>query len=219
MVSEAGRVRADVGPELAPRVRPVQKRARQTVDLILNTAGELLSEVGIDAFTTNLLAERAGVAVRSVYRYYPNKLAVIVALYERHESTWEPFFAAAVKSLSDPNQSAARAWDTLLDEYVIFLEEGSGWAIRRAVQAFPEIRDFDKSDNENRGHRVAAALRDRGASASRQRLEHVGCMLVDTASAIIDDAWCRRGAVSSSVLKELKVMHHTYLSIYVDESK
>ena len=40
------------------RVPPRQKRARQTVRHILDTAAVLLDEVGVDDFNTNLLAER-----------------------------------------------------------------------------------------------------------------------------------------------------------------
>ena len=44
------------------------ERAQETVDQILDNAAILLDEVGVDAFNANLLAERAEVAVRSVYR-------------------------------------------------------------------------------------------------------------------------------------------------------
>ena len=71
------------------RVSPRQARARETVARILDTAAVLLDEVGVDDFNTNLLAERAGVRVRTVYRYFPNKSAVILALAERVVSEWD----------------------------------------------------------------------------------------------------------------------------------
>ena len=40
----------------------------------------VLDEVGVDGFNTNLLAERAGVRVRTVYRYFPNKGALLAAV-------------------------------------------------------------------------------------------------------------------------------------------
>ncbi|MCA9645888.1 MAG: helix-turn-helix transcriptional regulator, partial [Myxococcales bacterium] len=65
------------------RVKPVQARAIQTVEHILRTAADLLAEVGVDQFNTNLLAERADVRVRTVYRYFLDKHAVILCLAER----------------------------------------------------------------------------------------------------------------------------------------
>ena len=105
----------EIASDLAPRVRPVQARAKQTVDLILDNAAVLLDEVGIDAFNTNLLAEHAGVAVRSVYRYYPNKLAVIVGVAERQASEWQRLLARLMLPLAEPDQSACDAWDAVLD--------------------------------------------------------------------------------------------------------
>ncbi len=120
--------------DLSPRVRPVQKRAQNTLDLILDTAGAVLDEVGIDAFNTNLLAERAGVAVRSVYRYYPNKLAVIVGFAERQADQWQESFSGLIATMRDPKESALDVWGRILDAYVAFLEGKRGRsAIRRAM--------------------------------------------------------------------------------------
>jgi len=202
--------------EYAPRVRPVQKRAIRTVDLILDTAAELLDEVGVDAFNTNLLAERAEVAVRSVYRYYPNKLAVIVALYERHEEAWAPHFDEAMRGLTDPERNALEVWEACIDDYVEYLEEDVGWAIRRVIQGLPELRDIDRRDNDRRARKIASALRAHGARVNGRRLEAVGRLLIETTSAAIDDSWSRYGRVPSSVARELKLMHRSYLARYVE---
>jgi AcrR family transcriptional regulator len=197
-------------------VRPVQKRAIQTVDLILQTAAQLLDEVGVDAFNTNLLADRAEVAVRSVYRYYPNKLAVIVALYERHEKAWAPHFHDAMCGLADPEQSALEVWERCVDNYVEYLDKDVGWAIRRVIQGIPEIRDIDRRDNDGRARKIAAALLERGARVNGRRLEAVGRLLIETTTAAIDDAWSRYGRVPTAVARELKLMHRSYLARYVD---
>jgi AcrR family transcriptional regulator len=197
-------------------VRPVQKRAIRTVDLILDTAAELLDEVGVDAFNTNLLAERAGVAVRSVYRYYPNKLAVIVALYESRQEAWEPHFERAMRGLADPERSAAEVWEACIDDYIAYLEKEAGWAIRRVTQALPELRDIDRRENGRRARRIAAALRARGARGHGRRLEAVGRVLIETCAAAVDDARSWRVRMPSAVAEELKLMHRGYLAHYVD---
>ncbi len=68
---------------LEPRRRPRQERARQTVDAILEGAARIFRREGWDA-TTNRIAEEAGVAIGSVYEYFPNKEALLLALAERH---------------------------------------------------------------------------------------------------------------------------------------
>lgn len=66
-----------------PRKRPAQRRSRETVEAILDGAAQVFERHGYAAGTTNRIAERAGVSVGSVYEYFPNKDAIVVALAER----------------------------------------------------------------------------------------------------------------------------------------
>jgi len=69
---------------LKPRKRPRQERSRQTVEAILAAAAQVFERRGYAAGTTDAIAVRAGVSVGSVYQYFPNKDAILVALVERH---------------------------------------------------------------------------------------------------------------------------------------
>lgn len=71
-------------PSLAPRRRPRQARSRQTVEFVLEAAAQVFAARGYAGATTNHIAERAGVSVGTLYQYYPNKDAVLLALAERH---------------------------------------------------------------------------------------------------------------------------------------
>lgn len=66
------------------RRRPTQRRSRQTVEAILAAAAQVFEERGYAGGTTNRIAERAGVSIGSLYQYFPDKDAVLVALMERH---------------------------------------------------------------------------------------------------------------------------------------
>ncbi|MBI2837542.1 MAG: TetR family transcriptional regulator [Acidobacteria bacterium] len=54
------------------------------MDLLLDTASELFAELGYEATTTNAIAERAEVSIGSLYRYFPDKQAILKALAARH---------------------------------------------------------------------------------------------------------------------------------------
>jgi len=69
---------------LKPRKRPRQERSRRTVEAILEAAAQVFERRGYAAGTTDAIAARAGVSVGSVYQYFPNKDAILVALVERH---------------------------------------------------------------------------------------------------------------------------------------
>jgi AcrR family transcriptional regulator len=74
-------------PSLRPRKAPQQARASATVETILEAATRILSSGALAGFTTNRIAEVAGLSVGSVYQYFPNKAALVVALIERAQTT------------------------------------------------------------------------------------------------------------------------------------
>ncbi len=66
------------------RRSPSGERGQQRRDLILDTAANLLAQGGVEAINTNALAERANISVGSVYQYFSNKEAILIALGERY---------------------------------------------------------------------------------------------------------------------------------------
>ena len=87
-----------------PRKAPQQRRSQATVETLLDAAAHLFCESGFASTTTNAIAERAGVSIGSCYQYFPNKLALLEALRERHiKGLWE-----AIGSACD--EACALAW-------------------------------------------------------------------------------------------------------------
>ena len=75
--------RPDEAPDTDPRARPVQSRSASTVSLMLDTAAHLLEELGFERLSTNRICAVAGLTPPAIYRYFPNKYAVLKALGER----------------------------------------------------------------------------------------------------------------------------------------
>jgi AcrR family transcriptional regulator len=71
----------DVKPPLAPRTRRAQKAA-QTRQRILDAATSLFLERGYPATTIDAIAERADVAVETVYSRFGNKATLVEAILE-----------------------------------------------------------------------------------------------------------------------------------------
>lgn len=71
-----------------PRLRkmPRQDRSVETVRAIIEGAARILEQDGLGGFTTNAVAERAGVSIGSLYQYFPGKEALIGALIVRETS-------------------------------------------------------------------------------------------------------------------------------------
>jgi AcrR family transcriptional regulator len=67
-----------------PRKRPRQARSKATVDTILEATTRVLVKQGFDGLSTNAVASAAGVSIGSLYQYFPNKEALVLALIDRH---------------------------------------------------------------------------------------------------------------------------------------
>ena len=91
-------------PSLKPRKVPQQSRAENTVNAILEAAASILESRGMEGLNTNLVAQRAGVSVGTLYQYFPNKDALIVALSQQAQTA---FFAEAEDALDQPTGQTA----------------------------------------------------------------------------------------------------------------
>lgn len=66
--------------KLTPRRRPKQGRSRNTVEAILTASQQILLRNGLQGFNTNVVANRAGVSVGSLYQFFPGKEAILATL-------------------------------------------------------------------------------------------------------------------------------------------
>ena len=68
------------------RKAPRQKRAEDTVAIIVEAAARILELKGFEGFNTNAVADKAGVSIGSLYQYFPSKHALLSCLIERETS-------------------------------------------------------------------------------------------------------------------------------------
>ena len=74
---------ADHGRRRSVRTEPTQRRSTQRLDALLDAAAGIVDELGFERLTTQMVAERAGASIGTVYRYFPDRVAVLHALRER----------------------------------------------------------------------------------------------------------------------------------------
>lgn len=78
-----------------------------TVQAILDATAHILVSDGYEALNTNLVAERAGVSIGSLYQYFPNKGALIGAVRQRHaDQTREELITLSAQAAHLPLKQA-----------------------------------------------------------------------------------------------------------------
>jgi AcrR family transcriptional regulator len=129
---------AKVPAEATPlRRQPVQQRSAKRVEQMLDASAALIDELGYEALTTTLIAKRAGVAVGSLYQFFPDKRAVVQALTARN---LERFVGAVNERLK---QLGPEHWWDVVDSILdIYLE------MHRSVPGFSKVHFGDIIDRQ-----------------------------------------------------------------------
>ena len=66
------------------RNEPVQARSTARLATLLDAGAAIVDEIGYERLTTAMVAERAGASIGTVYRYFPDRIALLQALGSRN---------------------------------------------------------------------------------------------------------------------------------------
>lgn len=134
-----------IGPVNAPhtpyRVRraPTQHRAGRQIERILDAASRVVTEKGLTATTTADIAKVAGVSIGSVYRYFPDKTAVLRAVLERNLLRYRERLEEVERA--SPPRDWREAVDTAYETYVEMCRTDIGFrAVSGAALAASDVR-------------------------------------------------------------------------------
>ncbi|MEM8660421.1 MAG: TetR/AcrR family transcriptional regulator, partial [Pseudomonadota bacterium] len=140
------------------RAQPRQARSRETFDKLLAAAGDMLVETGWEGFNTNALAERVGCRVATVYRYFPDKVAIVSTLAEKIIAQWDKELLDLAESVN-PGMDFRELWPLLVDRFIgILKRQPAAMAVRNAMQAEPTLRAMDQADNKRLAESVGRLL-------------------------------------------------------------
>ena len=198
---------------LGLRRPPSQGRGLLTFERVLSTASDLLVSVGAEGLTTNLIASESGVNISSIYKYFPNKQAILVALFERYNR--QRFEAA--RALAE-TIGASSDWGQLLDKTIdkILLARRAApgsVALRRAMRSSPELADIDQQSNSLVANCFAAQVRQ--LTGLPERRAQVVARLAIEAETALTDWWESPGVdYAPMVAREIKAMLRAYIGLY-----
>ncbi|MFF5209954.1 TetR/AcrR family transcriptional regulator [Streptosporangium sp. NPDC000396] len=199
-------------PAEAPlRRQPTQRRSVRRVERMLDACADLLDEIGYDALSTTRIAERAGVAIGSVYQFFPDKRALTQALTLRHV---EMFVSRIGKRfMAEDYGGWWDAIDAIVDEYVEMHRSVPGF---RSLH-FGDVVDLNLLDAVSDNNTVIAGrlrgllLQEYGLADSEE-LDLAILVAVEAADAVLKLAFRRDPNGAPKIVAEAKRLIRSYLN-------
>lgn len=109
------------------RTEPVRARSSARLRALIDAAAEVVRRVGIERVTTNLIAEEAGCSIGTLYRYFPDRIAVLRALALRHASTLHDDVQREVARVPADETGIERAIVAIAGAFVDRYRDEPGW--------------------------------------------------------------------------------------------
>jgi AcrR family transcriptional regulator len=167
------------------RRQPQQQRSQKRVAQILQAAAEVFWEVGYDAATTHAIAQRAQTAVGTLYRFFPNKLAIFHALEKQHRLSVEAIQA----DLMTPElmqQPLSVAIKKIVMTFAVYFEDLAPRVVYVQYALTPDIFIyFDDSVTYGFARRFANMLRLLNPTLSIAKSELIAEVFVQTYNSLL----------------------------------
>lgn len=198
---------------LVPRRRPIQERSRRKFESLLSAAREVLTSEGIDSFTCEEVAARAGVPIGTLYQFFANKYVLVCEL-DRQDARG---VIAELEQFSQ--QIPTPGWPELLNEFVdhladLWLSDPSRRAVWLATQATPATRATAAVNERELAAMVAAALSPLTPKAQQDHRAFMAEILVHVAYSLLNfsvQSPSGEPGFHDDTVRELKRMLAAYL--------
>lgn len=192
--------------------RPQQERGQRRVDAILDAAAAIVAEEGVPAATMHTIARRSGTTIGSMYHFFPDRDAILVALAERHGHAIREM-ALGLATVDWSQLSLEAAVDRYVETCIDYVRQHPDLLrVAHVAQAIrPDIRDGDASPEEQLMIVTTAIVAARSPHVTpAQRSARAATMLALVEGVVERSA--RRAAPSPAVMyRELKRALVAYL--------
>ncbi len=199
--------------ELLEKNKPQQERAKRTYEAILAAAAELLVEVGVERISTNLVAERAGITVPALYRYFPNKYAVLnalgAALMDRQNAVFQQWFDKYLGE-SDPQLLLDNVYELLRATYDVTREQIGGLEVVQSLRAVAPLQEVRLASHRLVASQFARTVADLLALPVDESIQTQARLSIDTGYAIVEMALEDQSLSTDTVLREGSRMIQLY---------
>jgi len=195
--------------------KPVQARSQERVNRILDAAEDLFSLRGYIATTTKEIAIQAQIPIGSLYQFFPNKAAIVQALFVRYNDLLHQQLA-----LFNHEELAELPLSTLVDKLTdicvqFFLEHPGYYKVFMEVQGLmPELEKIEDAADAKLIQEFAMLLKQREAIQEEVDYEAIAFVLSKVSGQLIWIALSQEERFQQQLFAEIKRFSLSYLQSY-----
>ncbi|AYN42139.1 TetR/AcrR family transcriptional regulator [Streptomyces dangxiongensis] len=215
------------------RRAPVQRRSAERLTRILDACAELLDEVGYDALSTRAVAQRAGVPIGSVYRFFGNKRQMADALAQRNLERYVERVTERLKKGSEGSGGAGArsrgtaaggerrggdwraAMDAVLDEYLAMKRTAPGFSLVDFGNQIP-VGSRHSEPNTRVADRLTDLLSAYLSRTPDEELRRVFLVAVESADTLVQLAFRIDPQGDDAIIAETRELLRAYLGRALD---
>lgn len=196
------------------RTEPIQERSAARVDALLDAAAEVVDEIGFDRLTTAMVAERADASIGTVYRYFPDRIALLQGLRERAIAR---FRVAVVKRIEEINPANwLDAVDCSIDAFAMMYRSEPGFRIIRFADDERGNGDANQyiGESEQFAQALAQVLSTEFGLPAGDELEFRLAIAIEIGDALVGRAFVGSAEGDVRYLDEARAVVGSYLANY-----
>jgi AcrR family transcriptional regulator len=198
------------------RRKPRQARSQERVSRILDTAEALFASQGYAATTTNAIAAQAQVSIGSLYQFFPDKVAILLALALRYTEMLHQELTALdeAEAVTRPLADYVNQLIDITDRF--FTEHPSYHAIFMEVQGtMRELAEIEEATDAKLIQDLAASLARRDAALKPVDCEAIAFVLVKAIGTLLWLSLSQEPTFRQRLVIETKRLTLAYLQSYV----
>lgn len=199
--------------QLLEKNKPQQERAKRTYEAILAAAAELLVEVGVERISTNLVSERAGITVPALYRYFPNKYAVLNALgavlMDKQNAVFQQWFDKYLGK-GDSQLLLGNVHEVLTGTYDVTREQVGGLEVVQALRAVAPLQELRLASHRLVAGQFAKTVAKLLTRPVNALIKTQARLSIDTGYAIVEMALEDQSLPTDTILREGSRMIQLY---------
>jgi AcrR family transcriptional regulator len=197
------------------RRQPVQARSQERVQRILDVAEALFATQGYAATTTKEIAAQAQIPIGSLYQFFPNKAALVQALFVRYNDLLHQKLAlfndAELSKVPLPTFV-----DNLTDISINFYLEHPGYhkIYMEAQDLMSELDKIEKAVDAKFIQELVILLKQRKAITEDVNYEAIAYVLINAGDQVISLALGQEERFQQQLFAEIKRFSLSYLQSY-----